>query len=718
LARTLVLTRRRFLKVGALAGGGLIFGFGLPRRGDAAGDTVSSEEVSTELSESRPSAWIRILSDGRIFLTLARSEMGQGVMTTLPTLLAEELEVGLDQIEIEMAPVDAAYINCLLSEQATGNSTSARDAWLGLREAGAVTRELLIAAAASIWGVPESECYARRGRVYHADGVLQLDYAALAATAAGLPIPDLVFLKDPGEWTLIGRRQDRLDTPSKVAGQACYGLDVRLPDMVYASIHRCDVLGSRVQAWRGRAARARPDVLDVLAVRHGIAVVAESTRGALRGRDLLEVDCTPKTNRSADTRRIRARFRNALGGPAALAGMHGDPLGVLAGAITRLEATYETPFQAHACMEPMTCTAHVARDHCEIHVPTQAQGAVMRIVRRLTGLPEERIRVHTTFLGGGFGRRREQDFVTDAVELAMRVGRPVQVVWTREDDLRHDFYHPMTLHRLRAGIDRSGRPVAWVHRIVSPSISSRVRPEAIQDGIDPIVVAGAVDLPYALPNQRVEYRRADTPVPVGFWRGTGSTQNAFVTECFLDEIARAAGRDPLQMRRDLLVGRPRHLRVLNLAAERAGWGGPLTDGHARGIAIAECAGSIVAQVAEVSLQGGRLRVHRVVCALDCGQVINPDTVAAQMEGGIVFGLTAALKGGITVSDGRVEQGNFDDYPLLRFDEMPEVEVHTIASDADPAGVGEAGTPPIAPAVANAVLAATGKPVRTLPIRAS
>jgi isoquinoline 1-oxidoreductase subunit beta len=714
LARTPVLTRRRFLKIVALAGGGLILGFSL--KAEKAEGVPSPEDASDQSPEFKPNAWIRIQGDGRIFLSLARSEMGQGVMTTLPTLLAEELEVGLDQIEIERAPVDPAYSNCLLGEQATGNSTSARDAWVGLREAGAVARELLIAAAASIWDVPDSECSARRGVVHHADGVRQLPYAALAAAAAGLPIPALVFLKDPQEWTLIGRRQDRLDTPGKVAGRAGYGLDVRLPGMLYASIRRCDVLGSRVQAWRGRATRALSGVVDVLPVRHGIAVVADSSWGALRGRDRLEVDCVPAVNRLADTRRLRARFRGALAGPAALAGIVGQPGAALAGAITRLDAIYETPFQAHACMEPMNCTADVGPDHCEIHVPTQAQGGVMAIARRLTGLPEERIRVHTTFLGGGFGRRFEQDFVADAIELSMRVGRPVQVLWTREDDLRHDFYHPMTLNRLRAGIDRSGRLVAWMHRIVSPSISSRMRPEAVRDGIDPVAVAGAVDLPYAIPNRRVEYRRADTAVPVGLWRGSGSTQNAYVTECFLDEVARTAGRSPLEMRRDLLVERPRHLRVLDLAAEQAGWGGALSDGRARGIAIAQCAGSIVAQVAEVSVLDGQLRVHRVVCALDCGRVINPDTVAAQMEGGIAFGLTAALKGAITFSDGRVEQGNFDDYPLLRFDEMPAIEVYLVESDADPAGVGEAGTPPIAPAVANAVFAATGRPVRTLPIR--
>ncbi|MBK5966895.1 aldehyde oxidase [Thiocystis minor] len=718
------LTRRALLKIGALSGGGLVLGIALPTRAAPLPDPADAmpartlPDPSDPPVEFAPNAWIRLHGDGRIQLVLARSEMGQGVMTTLPMLLAEELEVGLDQIEVEPAPVDSDYINRLLGAQATGESTSLRDAWTGLREAGAVARRLLVNAAAATWGVPETECQARRGRVHHADGARSLAYAELAALAARLPVPEPIPLKTPDAWTLIGTRPRRLDTPDKVNGRARYGLDVRLPGMLYATIARCPVLGSRVRHWRGEAARAIPGVVEILMVRHGVAVVAETSWAALRARELLEVDCRPSVNGVADTERIRARFRAALTGRAALAHRQGDVSAALDAAHRQIEVVYEVPFQAHACLEPMNCSADVGPDRCVVYVPTQDQQGVRETARRLTGLPAERIAVHTTLLGGGFGRRREQDFVIDAVELSKLLGRPVQVIWTRADDLRHDFYRPMTLHRLRGGLDEQGQLTAWFHRIVGPSLLARVRPSDMPDGIDPTLTAGAADLAYAIAHRRVEYRRADTPVPVGFWRGGGHTQNAFVTECFLDELARLAGRDPLALRRTLLADRPRHRHVLELAAERAGWSAPPNAGRARGIALTEAFGSFIAAVAEVSTSAGQVRVHRVVCAVDCGQVVHPEIVRAQIEGGVVFGLTATLKGVITLSEGRVEQGNFADYPLLRFDEMPAIEVHLVRSDAAPGGVSGLGTPPIAPAVANALFALTGQPVRKLPIAPS
>ncbi|WP_295408877.1 molybdopterin cofactor-binding domain-containing protein [uncultured Thiocystis sp.] len=722
------LTRRALLKIGALAGGGLVLGMALPTRAaplpDAA-DAMSARTLPIPADPSAdfvPNAWIRLQGDGRIQLVLARSEMGQGVMTTLPMLLAEELEVGLDQIEVALAPVGPDYVNRFLGAQATGESTSLRDAWTGLREAGAVARRLLINAAAATWEVPETECQARRGRVHHADGTRSLAYAELAVLAAGLPVSEPssapIPLKSSDAWTLIGTRPRRLDTPLKVSGQARYGLDVRLPGMLYATVERCPVLGSRVRHWRGEAARAIPGVVEILMVRHGVAVVAETSWAALRAREILEVDCRPSINGAADTARIRARFRAGLTGRAALAHRQGDVSAALDAAHRQIEVVYEVPFQAHACLEPMNCTADVKPDRCAVHVPTQDQQGVQETARRLTGLPAERIAVHTTLLGGGFGRRREQDFVIDAVELSQLLGRPVQVIWTRADDLRHDFYRPMTLHRLRGGIDEQGQLTAWFHRIVGPSLFARARPSEMSEGLDPTLIAGAANLAYAIPHRRVEYRRADTPVPVGFWRGGGHTQNAFVTECFLDELARLAGQDPLDLRRTLLADRPRHRQVLELAAERAGWSAPPTTGRACGIALAEAFGSVIATVAEVSASADRVRVHRVVCAVDCGQVVHPEIVRAQIEGGLVFGLTATLKGAITLSDGRVEQGNFADYPLLRFDEMPAIEVHLVQSDAAPGGVSGLGTPPIAPAVANALFALTGRPVHGLPIAPS
>jgi isoquinoline 1-oxidoreductase beta subunit len=722
------LTRRALLNIAALAGGGLALGIDLSARAAPVVDSAAAipdralpvtPEPPAELA---PNAWIRIQGDGRIQLVLARSEMGQGVMTALPMLLAEELEVGLDQIAVELAPVDPVYVNQLLGTQATGESTSVRDAWISLRAAGAVARRLLITAAAAIWGVADAECQARRGRVHHADGQRSLAYAELAATAARLansaPPAAPGPLKSPAAWTLIGTRPRRLDTPDKVTGQARFGLDVRLPGMLYASIERCPVFGATVRHWRGDAARTLPGVVDLLTVRHGVAVVATTTWAALRGRATLEVDCRPATHSGADSAHIRARLRAGLTGRATLARRQGNVSVALDASRQQIEAVYELPFQAHACLEPMNCTAEVGPHHCVVHVPTQDQQAVMETARRLTGLPAERIAVRTKFLGGGFGRRGEQDFVVDAIELSMRLKCPVQVIWTREDDTRHDFYRPMTLHRLRGGIDERGQPVAWFHRIVGPSVLSRVRPSGMLDGIDPTLVAGAADLVYAIPHLRVEYRRADTPVPVGFWRGGGHSQNAFVSECFLDELARLAGQDPLALRRNLLAASPRHLRALDVAADRSGWGSPPPPGQERGIALVEAFGSVIVAVAEVAVNAGQVTVLRVVCALDCGQVVHPDLVRAQVEGGVVFGLTATLKGAITLADGRVEQGNFDDYPLLRFAEMPAIEVHLIQSDAAPGGVSGIGTPPIAPAVANALFALTGQRVRELPIRLS
>ncbi|MBK1719676.1 aldehyde oxidase [Thiocystis violacea] len=716
------LSRRAWLKVGALMGGGLVLSLVLPSHAEPVAEAPDADSegpappVGDVNARVAPNAWIRIHGDGRIQLTLARSEMGQGVMTSLPMLLAEELEVGLDQIQIEPAGVAPVYGNPLLGEQATGGGTSTREAWDKLREAGAVARVLMISAAAAIWGVPESECRARRASVHHVDGTRSLSYGELASRASELPVPPTVALKTKGDWTLIGTSQRRLDTPGKVRGTAGFGLDTRLPGMLFATIERCPVIGSRVESWRAGAAKAVPGVVDVLAVRHGIAVVADSTWAALVGRERLVVECRPKSDPGLDSERLRARLRAGLTGRAAVALKEGDVSLALASSAQAIEAVYALPFQAHACMEPMNCTADVRPDGCDIHVPTQAQSAALETARRVTGLPSERIAVHTTFLGGGYGRRREQDFVLDAVELSMMLKRPVQVIWTREDDLQHDYYRPMTLHRLRGGLDAEGHPSAWFHRIVGPSVLSRRDPARVRDGLDPLMLGGAAELPYRIPHRRLEYRRSDSPVSVGLWRGEGYSHNCFVTECFLDELARAAGQDPLVMRQRLLAESPRHRRLLERIAERSAWHGPLTAGVGRGLALIEAFGSLLAVVAEVSVEAGRPSVRRVVCVVDSGQLVNPDAVRAQIEGGVVFGLSATLKGEITLRDGRVEQSGFGDYPLPRFDEMPEVEVTFMESDEAPGGVSGLATPAIAPAVANALSALQGTPIRSLPIR--
>ncbi len=713
MAEPLSLTRRGWLRLGALSAGGLLISLALPA-------TAQGSRWHPPETRFAPNVWIRIFGNGRVELIVARSEMGQGVTTALPMLLAEELEIPLARVDVVMAPAGPDYVNRLLGAQVTGGSTSVRDAWLRLRAAGAVARELLIQAAAIRWGVPPGECRAHAGRVEHADGERRSTYGALAALAASLPVPESVSLKDPSQWTLIGTEQPRLDTPDKVAGRARFGLDVRLPGMLFASIERCPVLGGRLVRIDPHGAKTTPGVVEVLKVpgasAPGVAVIATDTWSALRGRRALKVQWQEGPNRHLDTERIRASLTGALERPGAVARDDGNALAGIEAASIRVEADYEVPFQAHACMEPMNCTADVTSERCVVHVPTQSQGGVVETVQRITGLPPERIRVNTTFLGGGFGRRGEQDFVAEAVDLSHQLRRPVQVIWTREDDLRHGFYRPMTHNRLRAGIDDAGNLVAWHHRIAGPAILARVRPAAIQGGIDPTSVAGAADLPYAIPSVRVEYRRVDTPVPVGFWRSVGHSQNTFVTECFIDELGRATGKGPLGLRRLLLAEHPRLRAVLELAAHKARWDRPLPEGQSRGLAVAEAFGSYVAQVAEISIIDNAVRVHRVVCAIDCGRVVNPNTVRAQMQSGIVFGLTATLKGSVTIADGGVVEGNFDRFPLLPADEMPIIDVHLVESDADPGGVGEPGTPPIAPAVANAVFAATGRPVRRLPIR--
>jgi isoquinoline 1-oxidoreductase beta subunit len=525
--------------------------------------------------------------------------------------------------------------------------------------------------------------------------------------------------KEPKDYKLIGKATKRLDTPAKTNGRARFGIDVREPGLLRAVVARCQVFGGKVAKFDDTKAKAVPGVKRVVQVTGGVAVVADNTWSAMEGRRALQITWDEGPNASASSEAIRKLFMERAEQPGAVARKEGDAAAALAAAAKKIAAVYEVPFLAHACMEPMNCAAHVRADSCDVWVPTQFQTATQNTAARLTGLKPEQVRVHTTFLGGGFGRRAEQDFVTDAVEVSKAVGAAVLVTWAREDDIQHDFYRPAAYNKLAAGLDAEGWPVAWTHRIVGPSIFSRFFPGAVQNGLDRSSVEGASDFGYAFPNLLVDYVLTETAVPVGFWRSVGHSQNAFITECFLDEVAWAGGKDPYELRRRLLGKAPRHLGVLELAATKAGWGKPLPSGRARGMAVMSSFGSFVAEVAEVSVKRseGSVRVHRVVAAVDCGRHVNPDTIAAQIEGAIVYGLTAALHGAITVDKGRVEQSNFHDYEMLRMNEMPEVEVHIARSNEAPGGIGEPGTPPIAPAVCNAIFAATGKPIRRLPIRA-
>jgi len=694
--------RRDFLHVTGTLTAGLVIGFRIPdRRG---------------VAPFAPNAWLRIGTDDSVLVIVDRSEMGQGVTTSLPMLLAEELEADWTKIRFEFAPADKAYINQLFGIQGTGGSSSVRAAWKPLREAGAQARTMLIAAAAQTWAVEPSSCRAEAGAVIHAATNRRLTYGGLAQRAAGLPVPAEVQLKDPKDWRLAGKPTKRLDTRFKVNGTAQFGIDVRVPGMLTAVVARSPVFGGTVRTFDATAAKAIPGVRHVVQISSGVAVVGDGYWPAKQGRDVLKVTWDEGPVAQVSSASISSLFAQRATQDGAVARHDGDAVGALAGAAQRVEAVYEMPFLAHATMEPMNCTAHVRAGAVDIWAPTQNQTGVQMIGGQIGGVPPEKVAVHTTYLGGGFGRRFELDFIIEALETSKAAGAPIKVIWSREDDIQHAQYRPANYHQLRAGLDASGRPVAWTHRIVAPSIMARMFPQMVKNGLDGEAVEGGVGLPYAVPNVHVDYQLTDTGIPVGFWRSVNNSFNAFAVEGFIDELAAAAKQDPYEYRRTLLANAPRDRGVLELAATKAGWGTPLPAGRGRGIAVYKSFESFAAQVAEVSVSpAGDVRVHRVVCAIDCGLHVNPSTIEAQMQGGIVYGLTAALNGAITIENGRVTQSNFHDYRMLRLAEMPVVEVYIVPSNEAPGGVGEPGTPPIAPAVCNAIFAATGKRIRKLPI---
>jgi isoquinoline 1-oxidoreductase beta subunit len=672
------------------------------RRGRAANVPIhrpappeSGEDESIALNP-----WVRIAADGTVTVVVDRSEMGQGVATIYVTLIAEELEIDLQDVRTVFAPADRAYVNPLLGRQMTAGSTSVRASWEPLRRAAAAAREQLIAAAAELWQAHPADCYAEAGEVVHRPTGRRLGYGALGERAAAQPAPRAVSLKRREDFRLIGRPLPRIDAAAHATGVTEFGWDVSVPGMAVATVMRCPTFGGNMARFDAQRARAVAGVRAVFAIDSGVAVVADDFPTALEARRVLDVEWKRGALARLDTAAVRRRFARA----ARRAGMPVTDTGhakrALAHADRTIEAIYETPYLAHATLEPMNCTAQIGPDGCDVWAPTQAQTEAQAVAARAAGLPKNRVRIHTTWLGGGFGRRLTQDFVEEAVQIAKAAGMPVQVLWTRADDLQHDHYRPGNYTCLRGGLDAAGRPVAWFQRIVGPRLA-----------------LGGVDLPYAIPTVREEQVEEDPGIPTGPWRSVGESQNAFAVEGFIDELAHAAGADPFEFRRDLLMEAPRHRAVLELAAAKAGWGHKPPDGRHRGIALYHSYGSWVAEVAEVSVsRAGKVRVHRVVCAIDCGTVVNPDIVAAQLEGAVVFGLTAALKGQITIRDGAVVEQDFRDYPLLTIAEAPDVEVHIVPSDDEPGGVGEPGVPPIAPAVANAVFAATGERLRTLPLR--
>jgi isoquinoline 1-oxidoreductase beta subunit len=717
------MSRREFVKTGALASG-LVLAVQLPAWARSGLGTLA--RAGATLS---PGAFLQITSDGAVTVWLTNSEMGQGIHTIFPMIVAEELGISVSAIRLEQATADPRF-----GVQYTAGSSSVRRLWAPLRTTAAQAREMLVGAAARTWGVPAGECRIESGSVVHAASRRSASYGELVPVAAALEVPAQPTLKEPASFTVLGKPTHRVDVPGKVDGSARFGLDVRLPGMLYACVARCPVFGRNVSDYEDAGARAIPGVRDIVPLEAGefvteewwlhrlpgaVAVVAETTWAAMEGCRALSCRWEGGLESELDSEKLARMFKDR----AALAGTvgryQGDAETALQGSARVFEAAYEAPFQAHATMEPMNCTADVRAGRCDVYVPTQYPTGVQQVAEYLTGLPSDAVTVHTTLMGGGFGRRSEMHWVIDSIRVSRAIHRPVQVVWTREHDIQHDNYRPASYHALRAGIDGAGRIMAWTHRVVAPSVVAWHSPSMLATAPDQVAdeaLDGAADLAYAIPNVRVDYCPITTPVPLGWWRSVYASQNCFANESFMDELAREVGRDAYELRRDLLADSPRHRRVLELAAEQAGWGRALPDGHGRGIAVHRLfSDSVVAEVAEVSVENGAVRVHRVVCAVDCGLALNPDTIAAQVEGGVAYALTAALKGRITLEGGRVKQSNFNDYPMLRMKEMPKVEVHVVASSDPPHGMGEPGVPPLAPAVANAVFQATGTRLRSMPL---
>jgi isoquinoline 1-oxidoreductase beta subunit len=705
------LSRRAFLQVGAAAGGGLVLSLRLP--------LTSGEAEAAGANGFAPNAFIRIERDGQIVLTMPYVEMGQGTYTSIPMLIAEELEVELKRVRLEHAPPNAKlYGNPLLAgEQATGNSNAVRAAWQPLREAGATARAMLVSAAARRWNVDPASCRAQSGEVMHAPSGRRAKYGELAADAARLPVPEKVALKRPQDFKLIGTPAKRLDTPAKVNGTAVYGIDVRPPGVKIATLVQSPVFGGRVKGVDDAAAKAVKGVRQIVRLDDAVAVVADHMGAAKKGLAALKIEWDDGPHAGLNTDAIVAELEQATLKAGAVAENTGDVDKAMASAVTKVEATYQVPFLAHATMEPMNCTVHLRKDGCEVWLGSQVMARAQAAVAKATDLPLDKVVVHNHLLGGGFGRRLETDYVTRAVEIAKHVDGPVKVVWTREEDIQHDMYRPYWFDRLSAGLDAKGMPVAWSHRFAGSSVVARWAPPWFNKDLDPDTTEGAIELWYGLPNTHVEYVRVEPPgIPTAFWRSVGPSHNIFVTEGFMDELAAAAKQDPVAYRLALLDKTPRAKAVLALAAEKAGWGQSLPERVGRGVSLQFAFASYMAHVAEVEVaKDGSVRVRRVVCAVDCGTVVNPDTVRAQVQSGIIFGITAALYGKITVKNGRVEQSNFDSYQILRMNEAPAIEVHIVQSSELPGGMGEAGTSCIPAAVTNAIFAATGKRLRQLPV---
>jgi CO/xanthine dehydrogenase Mo-binding subunit len=733
------LTRRNFLKVSFAAGTGLMVGFNIaPLEGSARAD---DKVRLTDKKILVPNAWLRIQPDSTITVMVNHSEMGQGITTALSMIVAEELAADWSKVRAEIAPAAAVYKNPAFGVQATGGSTSVETSWDILRTAGAATRELLISAAAANWKVPVSECRAKNSSVQHAPSGKATAYGQLLEKAAAMKISEHPQLKSPENFSLIGRPMPRLDSALKARGKAVYGIDVQLPGMLNAAVVHAPLLGAKRQSMDDSAVKSMPGVRRVVTLESGVAVVADTFWQAHSAAQMLDIQWNTTSRDELSTPGIMSRWAELAKTEGKAVREDGDAAEAMKKAFKKIRAVYTLPYQAHACPEPMNCTAHVRKNSCEIWVPTQAQGVAQDIAADICGFSLDQVQVHTTYLGGGFGRRGLSDFVAEAVQISQTVGAPVKLLWTREEDMRNDYYRPASYNILEAGLDQTGLPTAWFHRAVgsaeietiikdgAPAFLPAWLPRGIKNTAAKIAtrfilgarsaedaMGGSATMAYDIENIRIEHVRDNPGVPVGAWRSVAYSRNTFVVESFMDEIAAATGRDPIDLRLKMLEDVPRHRKVLKMVAEKSGWHRSKSAGIFQGVALSAFHNTPAAMVADVSVAGdGQVTVHRVVCAVDCGTVINPKIVEAQMIGGIVFGLTATLKSLITVDNGRVQQSNFDEFPLLRMDEVPKIEVHLAASNEPPSGIGEVGVPPIAPAVTNAIFAATGKRLRSLPV---
>jgi isoquinoline 1-oxidoreductase beta subunit len=708
-------SRRKFLQTTALMGGGLIIGFHLP----AFAKKLRNAAIPAA-ENFAPNAFVRIGKDNMITVIVNHSEMGQGAYTSLPMIIADELDADWSKVKFEAAPVDPVYNHPGFGMQGTGGSTSTWVEWDRFRNAGATGRYLLVGAAAQTWNVDPSSLRTEKGFVIHDATGRKISYGELVDKAATITAPKEVKLKDVKDFKLIGKPTKRLDTPEKINGSGIFGLDVKIPGLLTAVIARPPVFGGKVKSFNADKAKAIPGVKEVVQIDRGIAVVANGFWPAKLGRDALEIVWDEGALSTLDSKTQTKQYADLAKQTGAVAKKEGDVTAAKDKAVKNFDVIYDLPYLAHAPMEPLNCVADVKADSCEIWVGTQFQTVDAMTAAGITGLKPNQIKLHTTLLGGGFGRRAVLDahFVSEAVQVSKALKSPVKVVWTREDDIRGGYYRPRAYHTISAGLDASGKPLFWKHNIVCQSfgVGTSLEGMLLQNGVDGTAVEGAREIPYEVPNRTVEWNMAPNGVPTLWWRSVGSSHTAFVVEGFIDELAKAAGKDPFEYRRMLMEKSPRQKKVLEFVAAKAGWKNPLPAGRGKGIAVHESFGSVVGMVAEVSIVRNNLRVHKMTVAVDCGQVVNPDTIKAQMEGCVVFGLTAALYGEISFENGRVKQRNFHDYKMVRMNEMPVVEVHIMDSKEKMGGVGEPGVPPVAPAVMNALFTLTGKRVRTLPLQ--